>query len=133
MAWNVYAGSWKQVIRTGRCGARGTRKKSCVKSTTTDPELATVWVAEIARDFTEGNMPFEVRRLGRTIGNWAQRIVVWHPAHVSNGSTEAINNLVKHVKRTAFGFRRFEPHYRIRALLYAGKPNWTLLDRLTPP
>ena len=27
--------------------------------------------------------------------------------------------------------RRFA-HYRIRALLYAGKPNWTLLAGLTP-
>ena len=35
------------------------------------------------------------------------------------------------VKRAAFGFRRFA-HYRIRALLYAGKPNWTLLAGLTP-
>ena len=34
------------------------------------------------------------------------------------------------MKRTAFGFRRFE-HYRIRALLYAGRPNWSLLDQLT--
>ncbi|CAB4762643.1 unannotated protein [freshwater metagenome] len=24
-------------------------------------------------------------------------------------------------------------HYRIRALLYAGKPNWHLLDTITPP
>ena len=31
--------------------------------------------------------------------------------------------------RAAFGFT----NYRIRALLYAGKPNWTLLDTLTPP
>ena len=41
------------------------------------------------------------------------------------------NNLVKRVKRAAFGFRRFA-HYRIRALLYAGKPNWALLNGLTP-
>jgi hypothetical protein len=25
------------------------------------------------------------------------------------------------------------PHYRIRALLYAGRPNWALLDTITPP
>ena len=50
----------------------------------------------------------------------------------SNGPTEAINNLVKRVKRVAFGFRRFD-HYRIRSLLYAGKPNWGLLPALTPP
>ena len=60
------------------------------------------------------------------------QIIAWHQSHVSNGPTEAINNLVKRVKRTAFGFRRFE-HYRIRALLYAGRPNWSLLDQLTPP
>ena len=32
-----------------------------------------------------------------------------------------VNNLIKRVKRTAFGFRRFA-NYRIRALLYADKP-----------
>lgn len=98
----------------------------------TDPELAAEWVAEIARDFTDESMPFEVRRLGRTIGKWREQIVAWHHAHVSNGPTEAINNLIKRVKRTAFGFHRFD-HYRIRALLYAGKPNWDLLDTITPP
>ena len=98
----------------------------------TDPGLAADWVDEIARDFTDENMPPEVRRLGRTIGRWREQIVAWHQAHVSNGPTEAINNLIKRVKRTAFGFHRFD-HYRIRALLYAGKPNWDLLDTITPP
>ena len=35
------------------------------------------------------------------------------------------------VKRVAFGFKRFR-NYRIRTLLYAGKPNWTLLPTVTP-
>ena len=48
------------------------------------------------------------------------------------GTTEAINNLVKRVKRVAFGIVNFR-NYRIRALLYAGRPNWDLLDTLTPP
>jgi transposase len=51
---------------------------------------------------------------------------------VSNGPTEAINNLVKRIKRVAFGMRSFR-NYRLRALLYAGRPNWTLLDTLSPP
>lgn len=34
-------------------------------------------------------------------------------------------------RRIAFGFRRFD-HYRLRALLYAGKPHWALLDTLIP-
>jgi transposase len=98
----------------------------------TNAELAAEWVDEIGRDFQQRWMPPEVRRLGRTIIGWKSQIVAWHHAHVTNGPTEAINNLVKRVKRVAFGFRRFD-HYRTRALLYAGRPNWTLLDTLTPP
>ena len=49
-----------------------------------------------------------------------------------NGPTEAIRDLVKRFKRVAFGFRRFD-HYRIRALLYAGRPDWSLLPTITPP
>ena len=97
----------------------------------TDGQLAAEWVDEIGRDFTDENMPFEVRRLGRTIKRWRDQIVAWHRAHVSNGPTEAVNNLIKRVKRVAFGFKRFR-NYRIRTLLYAGKPNWDLLPTLTP-
>ena len=45
----------------------------------------------------------------------------WHHSRVTNGPTEALNNLIKRIKRTAYGFRNFS-NYRIRALLYAGKP-----------
>jgi hypothetical protein len=37
-----------------------------------------------------------------------------------------VNNLITRVNGVAFGFRRFR-NYRVRALLYAGKPNWDLL------
>jgi len=50
---------------------------------------------------------------------------------VTNGPTEGLNNLIKRIKRAAFGFRNFA-NYRIRALLYAGKPNWNLLTTITP-
>jgi len=49
----------------------------------------------------------------------------------SNGPTEAINNLIKRIKRIGFGFRQFR-NYRIRALLYAGRPNWDRLATITP-
>ena len=42
-----------------------------------------------------------------------------------------MNNLIKRIKRIGFGFRSFE-HYRIRVLLYAGRPNWDLLPTVTP-
>lgn len=49
---------------------------------------------------------------------------------VSNGPTEAMNNLIKRVKRAAFGFRSFRS-YRVRALLYAGRPDWSLLGLIS--
>jgi hypothetical protein len=42
-----------------------------------------------------------------------------------------VNNLIKRVKRAAFGFRHFR-NYRVRALLYAGKPDWSLLRTVRP-
>jgi transposase len=97
----------------------------------TDPDLAAEWVAEIGRDFTDAEMPYEVRRLGRTITRWAAQIVAWHRSHVTNGPTEAVNNLAKRIKRVAFGLVNFR-HHRVRCLLYAGKPDWTLLPTIQP-
>jgi hypothetical protein len=42
-----------------------------------------------------------------------------------------VNNLIKRVKRVAFGMTRFR-NLRIRVLLYAGRPNWELLPTTTP-
>lgn len=97
----------------------------------TNVELALEWVAEIGRDFTDPAMPIEVRRLGRTIRRWAAQIVAWHRSHVTNGPTEAVNNLAKRIKRVAFGLVNFR-HHRVRCLLYAGKPDWTLLPTIQP-
>jgi transposase len=92
---------------------------------------ATGWVDHIIEHFADRTCPPEVRRHGRTIRAWRDEILAWHQAHLSNGPTEAINNLTKRIKRVAFGFRQFK-HFRIRALLYAGKPNWDLLATITP-
>jgi transposase len=75
--------------------------------------------------------PPEVRSLGRTLKRWRDQIIAWHKLHITNGPTESMNNLAKRVKRVAFGFRSFK-NYRIRALLYAGKPDWSLLATITP-
>jgi transposase len=55
------------------------------------------------------------------------RTANFHLARVSNGPTEALNNLIKRSKRIGFGFRNFE---NIRALLYAGRPNWRVLGSI---
>jgi hypothetical protein len=72
--------------------------------------------------------PFDIEQWSRT---GTRPFAFWHHAHVTNGPTEAANNLIKRVKRAAFGFTSFR-NYRIRALLYAGKPNWDLLATITP-
>lgn len=97
----------------------------------TDPELALDWVTRLGHDLQDADCPPEVRRLGRTLIRWRHQIAAWHQAHVTNGPTEAANNLIKRVKRVAFGFTRFV-NYRIRTLLYAGRPNWDLLATIAP-
>ena len=75
------------------------------------------------------SMPPEVQKLGRTIQRWFDKICNYHLAKLTNGPTEALNNLIKRIKRIGFGFRNFD-NYRIRALLYAGKPNWRVLGSI---
>jgi transposase len=96
-----------------------------------DQPLALRWLDELAADLADGIRPAEVRSLGRTLKRWRSEITAWHACHFTNGPTEAINNLIKRVKRVAFGFTSFR-NYRIRALLYAGKPNWSLLEKIKP-
>ena len=96
-----------------------------------DAKVGAATVAQLAADLKDPGLPTEINRLGRTIWRWRHQIANWHAARVTNAATEAANNLIKRVKRAAFGFTNFA-NYRIRALLYAGRPNWTLLDTLTP-
>ena len=97
----------------------------------TDEATAPQWIDRLIEDMADTDNPDEVRSLGRTLKRWKEQIVAWHRAQVSNGPTEAANNLIKRVKRAAFGFTSFR-NYRVRSLLYAGKPNWSLLANITP-
>jgi transposase len=96
-----------------------------------DPKLAVAFVERLGKDLQDRSCPEEVRSLGRTLIRWKDQIAAWHRAHLSNGPTEAVNNLIKRIKRVAFGLRSFRNH-RIRVLLYAGRPNWALLATITP-
>lgn len=96
-----------------------------------DPAVARDFVDQLGLDLQDESCPTEVRSLGRTLRRWLAHITAWYEARVTNGPTEAINNLIKRIKRIGFGFRRLH-HYRIRALLYAGRPNWALLATITP-
>ena len=68
-----------------------------------DPDLAVAFVERLGKDLQDESCPEEVRSLGRTLIRWKDQIAAWHRAHVSNGPTEAANNLIKRIKRVAFG------------------------------
>jgi transposase len=95
----------------------------------TNGEAARSILEELVAHCIKRAMPPEVQRLGRTLRQWFDKICNFHLARISNGPTEALNNLIKRIKRVGFGFRNFE-NYRIRALLYAGKPNWRVLGSI---
>jgi transposase len=62
----------------------------------------------------------ELSRLARTVRAWEAEIVAFHSTNgCSNGPTEAVNLLIKKVKRVEHGFRNFT-NYRLRLLLHCG-------------
>ena len=66
----------------------------------------------------------EIRRLARTLRHWHHQLLsYWRCDGLSNGKTEAINALIKRIKRVGHGFRNLA-NYRLRLLLFCGKPAW---------
>ena len=61
----------------------------------------------------------ELNRLARTIRRWEPQVLAWHATGLTNGPTEAVNLLIKKIKRVGHGFRNFE-NYRLRLLLHCG-------------
>lgn len=74
----------------------------------------------------------EIRSLGRTLARWRTEILNHHLTGASNGPTEALNLLVKKVKRAGHGFTSFA-NYRLRILLHAGGADWTKIRPPAPP
>ena len=83
----------------------GTPRKSSARSTTSPTRSSRTSSSTTRRRPSRRSLPTEVRSLGRTLVRWHDQIVAWHDAFVSNGPTEAINNLIKRIKRIGFGFR----------------------------
>ena len=62
----------------------------------------------------------ELHRLARTLDSWRDELLArFTVGAVSNGPTEAINLLIKKIKRVGHGFRNFT-NYRLRLLLHCG-------------
>jgi transposase len=132
----------RRVLLTGseRLSERGwERLKAGLVAGDPDDEVLDAWLAkEHVRDiylttdaaeaarlldkaiaFCEASHVHEVRRLGRTLARWYHEILAHHATGASNGPTEALNLLVKKVKRVGHGHRSFA-NYRIRLLLHCG-------------
>jgi len=58
-------------------------------------------------------------RLAQTVSAWQDEVLAFHTTHLSNGPTEAMNLLIKKVKRVGHGFRNID-NYRLRLLLHCG-------------
>jgi transposase len=70
-------------------------------------------------DIAEHQIP-ELVRLARTIDAWREELLAYFDTDgVSNGPTEAINGLIKKIKRIGHGYRNFA-NYRLRLLLHCG-------------
>jgi transposase len=117
---------------------------------TADEQLARTWIAaqELRLLFTNPNraraeqhlyrwliycadaaIP-ELTRLARTIDSWRPELLAYFDTSgASNGPTEAINLLIKKIKRAGHGFRNFD-NYRLRLLLHCGV-DWNTI-RATP-
>jgi transposase len=65
----------------------------------------------------------EIVSLGNTLRRWRKEILAHHATGASNGPTEAMNLLVKKVKRVGHGFKSFR-NYRLRVLLHCGGIEW---------
>ncbi len=102
--------------------------KECVRDLYTlaaDPDVAAEWLDGVIDDCVQARPP-ELRSMARTLKRWRDQILNWHITGASNGPTEALNLLIKKIKRVGHGFRNFN-NYRLRVLLYTGDCNWNLL------
>jgi transposase len=73
------------------------------------------WFSTVA----EHEIP-ELVRLAYTLDAWREELLAYFDTHgVSNGPTEAINGLIKKIKRIGHGFRNLD-NYRLRLLLHCG-------------
>ena len=85
----------------------------------TDPARAAQAFTQWLTFCADSEVP-ELHRLARTLDSWRDELLARFTAGaVSNGPTEAINLLIKKIKRVGHGFRNFT-NYRLRLLLHCG-------------
>jgi transposase len=83
-----------------------------------EPDHAIALLDAVLVECATSDVP-ELGRLGRTLRRWQTEIVNHHRTGDSNGPTEAMNLLIKKIKRAGCGFTNFS-HYRLRVLAHCG-------------
>jgi len=83
-----------------------------------DVDEATTLLDAVLAECKGSEVP-ELQRLGKTLRRWRSEILNHHVTGDSNGPTEAMNLLIKKIKRVGCGFTNFK-HYRLRLLAHCG-------------
>ena len=79
---------------------------------------ATVLLDAVIAECDEADIP-ELATLAKSLRSWHAEILNHHHTGDSNGPTEAMNLVIKKIKRVGHGFTSFK-NYRIRLLLHCG-------------
>lgn len=88
-----------------------------------DEDTARDALADFYDVATAADIP-EADPLARNIRRWEDAVLAYYRSDgLSNARTEAINGLMKKVKRVGHGFRNLR-NYRLRLLLHCGGVNW---------
>lgn len=82
----------------------------------THPDDAAELLESVIVECATSEVP-ELRRLAGTLRKWRTEIINRHRTGDSNGPTEAMNLLIKQIKRVGRGFTNFG-HYRLRLLAH---------------
>ena len=97
----------RPATRGARSAWRGTPRKSSARSTTIDdPDLAVEFVDRLGADLQDGRARRRSASSAARSSAGGTRSPRGTKRTCRNGPTEAVNNLIKRVKRVAFGFRR---------------------------
>lgn len=73
----------------------------------------------------------ELIRLATTISNWETEFLAYFDTRATNGVTEGLNRVIKHVKRLGFGYRNTD-NYRLK-ILYRCQPLQSIPPATTDP
>ncbi len=94
-----------------------------------DPEEARTMLEDLQTHCLKKAMPPEIRKLGRTLKEWFDKICNYHLARYHQRTDRSAQQPHQANQEDRFWLSKLR-NYRIRALLYAGKPNWRVLGSI---